>query len=67
MALDTRDKRASAIHVGMPWRGLLPLPDGAALDQGDRQQVAFMYRGILAGAPVATDDVRLLLVLGVGL
>lgn len=45
MAIDTRDKRASAIHGGSPWRGLLPLPDGA-LTQGDRVQVALHYRGI---------------------
>lgn len=27
MAIDTRNKRSSAIHVGLPWRGLLPVPD----------------------------------------
>lgn len=57
MAIDTRDKRASAISSALPWRGLWPLPDGA-LDQGDRQHVASMYRGIAAGAPAASggDD-----------
>ena len=57
MAIDTRDKRSSAIHVSLPWRGLLPLPDGS-LNQGDRQHTAYMYRGILASsgtpAPVGT-------------
>lgn len=48
MAIDTADKRASAVHVGLPWRGLLPLPDAAAENQGDRQQVMGLYRGILA-------------------
>lgn len=48
--MDTRDKRCSAIYVLQPWRGMLPLPD-SSLDQGDRQHVAFVYRGILAGAP----------------
>jgi hypothetical protein len=52
MALDTRDKRASAINVGLPWR-ILPNPDGLALDQGDRQQVAYIYRGIDAGQTVS--------------
>jgi len=51
MAVDTRNKRAGAILVGIPWRGMLPLPDGA-IDQADRQQTAFFYPGILAGAPV---------------
>lgn len=49
---DTRDKRASAIGSRrLPWlrRFTLPLADGS-LDQGDRQQVVQVYRGILAGA-----------------
>ena len=45
--LDTREKRASGIHVGLPWRGLLPLPDGT-VGQLDRQQVATYYAGISA-------------------
>lgn len=49
MALDTAVKRASALHVGSPWRGILPFPDGT-VDDGDRQVVAFLYSGILAGA-----------------
>ena len=51
MAVDTRNKRASAISIGLPWRGLLPEPDGT-IDQADRQQVALVYVGILAGEPV---------------
>lgn len=50
MALDTQDKRLSAIHLGSPWRGMLPLPD-ATLSQADRQHVMCLYRGILADAP----------------
>lgn len=56
MAIDTRDKRASAIEVGLPWRGLLPVPDGG-LNQGDRQQVAFMYRGVLAQSAAPSTGV----------
>ena len=44
MAIDTRDKRSSAIYVGTPFRGQLPAPVGAVVD-GDRAHVAFMYRG----------------------
>jgi hypothetical protein len=51
MPVDTRDKRSSAIMVGLPFRGQLPAPDAGAEDQGDRQHVALMYRGILASAP----------------
>jgi len=43
VAIDTRNRRASSgVHLAMP---SLPLPDGA-LDTGDRQEVAFTYRGI---------------------
>jgi hypothetical protein len=48
VALDTVSKRFSAIHLGSPWRGLLPIPD-ATIDQGDRQQLMFLCSAILAG------------------
>lgn len=50
--MDTANKRMSAINVGSPWRGLLPIPDGV-ISQGDRQHAALMYAGILATAVVA--------------
>ena len=56
MAIDTRDKRSSASDASLPWRGLLPLPDGS-LDQGDRQHAADMYSGILASVVVLWTDV----------
>lgn len=46
MALDTADKRASAVYVGSPWRNNLPFP--GVMDQPDRQHLAFMYRGVSA-------------------
>lgn len=49
MAIDTRDKRSSAIGVALPWRGMLPLADGTTLNQGDRQHAGLAYRGILVG------------------
>lgn len=42
MPIDTADKRASAIHFP------LPVPDAMTLNQGDRQQVTWNYRGLLA-------------------
>jgi hypothetical protein len=51
MPVDSRDKRSSALMLALPWRGMLPAPDVGAEDQGDRQHVALMYRGILASAP----------------
>ena len=51
MAIDTRDKRASCIGIDGAYRFVLPNPDAGAEDQGDRQQMAFKYRGIAAAAP----------------
>lgn len=55
MAIDTRDKRASALN-GMPWDPPRFVPD-SAIGQGDRQDVANVYRGILAQAPVVLSGV----------
>ena len=38
MAIDTRDKRASALRMG--W---LPLPDGS-INAGDRKEMLWQYR-----------------------
>lgn len=52
MAVDTRDKRSSAINPSCPWRGQLPAPD-TTVNQGDRQHTAGLYRGITAsGTPI---------------
>lgn len=39
MAMDTADKRASALL-----EGILPIPDALPLDLGDREQVLWQYR-----------------------
>jgi hypothetical protein len=44
MAVDTRDKRASAISIAQAFIWALPLPDGAIVGAGDRQHVAMSYR-----------------------
>lgn len=60
MAIDTAEKRCSAIATRrLPWfRRFAPIPDGT-VDAGDRQQVAFVYRGILASAPVTISGLVL--------
>jgi hypothetical protein len=45
MAVDTQNKRGSAIAFGLAI--ILPLSDGV-IDQADRQQTAHAYSGILA-------------------
>jgi hypothetical protein len=56
MALDTRDRRASALACALSFLTVLPAPDGLALDQGDRQQVSALYRGVLA-IPASVLDI----------
>lgn len=52
MALDTRDRRASALFWNRGIGRVYPNPDGAIASQADRQQIALVYRGILAGLPI---------------
>ena len=53
MAVDTANKRASCLSLTVQNLGhVWPVPD-ASFDQGDRQQIGFIYRGILAVNPVA--------------
>jgi hypothetical protein len=62
MAIDTRNKRSSAVHVGSPWRTSLPVGDGT-VDQGDRQHAAGYYGAVLL-APVGGQrpNARVLLI-----
>lgn len=51
MPVDNAVKRGSAFTLRrLPWfrRFALPMPDGE-IDQADRQQVGWVYAGILAG------------------
>jgi hypothetical protein len=50
MPADTAAKRYSAMNIGGPWRGLCVVPD-AAIPQGERQAVMFLYSGIVAAPP----------------
>ena len=43
MALDTRDKRDSAIGNSLPWRMRYPVPDGT-IGKADRRHLAGHYR-----------------------
>lgn len=54
MALDSAQKRMSAMNLACPWRG--PMVDAAesGTTQGNRQAAAFMYSGIAAASPSVT-------------
>ena len=54
MAIDSRDKRASASSDNMPWDDDAFVPDGV-FTQADRQDTTQTYRGILASVPLVSD------------
>lgn len=66
MAIDTAQKRRSALGIGQPWMVVPPAPDGSVSTQADRQHLAFSYSGILAGplyvAPTDAPAERTMLV-----
>ena len=49
MAIDSAAKRSSVLGVLLPCSPRYIAPD-SSIDQGDRQDVSWVYRGILAGA-----------------
>lgn len=55
MPVNTRSKRASSVQVLMPFILAPVLPDGA-ISAADRQHIAWMYSGILAGAAAGGTD-----------
>lgn len=60
MAVNTADKRASAVNISLPWRTLFPQP--GSLTVGDRFQAAAMYRGFADDGqitPPSEDDERI--------
>lgn len=50
MAIDTRNRRASCLLFDLPFANVWPDADGSLAAQADRQQMAWKYPGILAGA-----------------
>lgn len=54
MAIDTVDKRASTLMVGLPFRAILPEPDGV-IAAAERIIVAFRYSGILTAGVTITS------------
>lgn len=59
MALDSALKRASAINIGNPWRGILPFPDNV-VDVEDRLVVSLLYSGIAAGEFIPPEPEEIL-------
>ena len=65
MAIDTREKRASALKVGTRFpRSITPT---GAITTADRQQIGWGYIGIPAAAPPLSAMASHRLLVGVGL
>lgn len=58
MSLATPDERNSAVHVGLPWRGMFPIPDGA-LNGLNRRHVAAFYGARLVVTMTSLDNIEL--------
>lgn len=52
--LDTPSKRGSSVGILLFSILAPPFPPDGAIDQGDRQDIAVSYSGILAGVPAST-------------
>jgi hypothetical protein len=49
MAIDTANKRSSAMNIGCPWRARLPFPD-STINAADRAHIDYLYAGLSAAA-----------------
>ena len=58
MALDTRNKRGSAIGFVLPSRAVYPNPSGSLSTAAQRLQMAYSYSGITPAASTLTPDGR---------
>jgi hypothetical protein len=56
MAIDSRNKRASSLFVGLPFGRVYPLPDGA-ITAADFEQESYLYSGIPSGGGPAVPEV----------
>lgn len=57
MAIDSRDKRFSMMGLSHSVGVLMPNPDGAFSDKGDRYQLLGLYRSSATAVTVATNSV----------
>lgn len=64
MAIDSRQKRMSAMNPASPWRGPMVDATEAGFDLGNRQAANFLYSGILALVPIPPVPIQFLTKLG---
>lgn len=61
MALDTARRRKSAVYLTLPFRSILPVPDGN-IETEDRYNLAGQYSGLVASMPAFSGPVTAVLV-----
>lgn len=61
MALDTARRRKSAVYLTLPFRSILPVPDGN-IETEDRYNLAGQYSGLVASAPAFSGAIPAILV-----
>jgi hypothetical protein len=55
VSIDTVGERGSAIHVGLPWRGMFPMPTGDLVINGnERAHIAGFFAGHMSPAITST-------------
>ena len=57
MSLLTENQRESAVHVGLPWRGLYPVSDGYT-NGNDRGFIASFYGERLSPLIISTNTIQ---------
>lgn len=57
MSISNVNERSSAIHVGLPWRGLFPVPD-AQLNGNDRAHIATFFGAHLSPLLTSTGTLQ---------
>ncbi len=60
MAIDTQQKRMSALFPMMPFRGIMGVPDGSGANtEGQRRLLLLLYSGVVTGAIPASTEIVL--------
>jgi hypothetical protein len=54
--IDTRDKRASCLMIGLPFGRVAPMPDGS-ITPADFEQESLLYRGVPSGGGPALPEI----------
>ncbi len=66
MALNSRQKRMSALNPACPWRGPLVDAPEAGFSEGNRAAAVFMYSGLIAAVVTTYLAVTRQTLMGVG-